>query len=358
MYTAYIHNRQGDVIEVWEDLMNVSSSQKTNQPWDLSFTITKDTPWYTGAVIAPYSPIIIRKQYGNDEVIVMKGVLVGIEKNAEIRRVIVKSTLHLLQREKLESQTIYTNTTIEIVTQSLASLIASKTGYTILLNCDIIEHVTDKEFRFGMSIYDVLKELAGDRYEFDLIRNGGVSYTLAFMQSIGTDRTDGPWSLTYSYDISDLTDANMDYTCTIDYTEVANTIHARRDSTMVTQSDPLSIIEYWPLEDTITPSGDVAQEATKALEERKEIKRNYKVTPRYPEKDYFQLSIGDLVAVHIYENDTQFDYTGVMKVLDKTLTAGDMESYKITIGTDYLIGEDLVDILSSIKRRVSNLELS
>lgn len=356
MYSTYIYNRQGVAIAVLDDLMSVQVSQKINQPWDASFVIAPTTPWYDMSKLIPYSTCKILKKYGGQDVEILTGLLVGVQKNADQVKVVVKSSLHLLQRLKISGNT-YTNTTVNDVVQSLASLISSKTGYTISYTCDIVETITSKDFRFGMSIYDVLKDLAGNRYEFDFVWNGGVSYTLAFMQSIGEDKTTGAGAIDYRYDIADLSDANMDYTCTIDFMELANTIYARSWHDTTTQSDASSIVSYWPLEETITPSGDVVSETTKTLDEKKVLKKNYEVTPKYSEKDYFLLNIGDLVAVYIYENNNLTDYTGVMKVLNKSLTAGDMESYKITIGTDYLIGEDIVDIITWLKRRVQSLEL-
>ena len=169
--------------------------------------------------------------------------IVGVQKNADQIKVVVKSSLHLLQRLKISGNT-YNNTTVSNVVQSTGSVIASKTGYSVSFTCDIVESITNKEFRFGMSVYDVLKELAGNRYEFDLIWNGGDSYTLAFMQSIGEDKTTGSGAIDYRYDIADLSDANMDYTCTIDFMELANTIYARSGNATTTQSDASAIISY------------------------------------------------------------------------------------------------------------------
>lgn len=357
MYTAYIYSRQGDTIAVLEDLMNVQVAQKINQPGDASFVITPATPGYDMSKMIPYATCRILKLYGGQDVEILTGVLVGIQKDSDQIKVIVKSCLHLLQREKI-TWSIYSSTTIQAAIQASASLIASKTWYTVSVSCDVVENIINKEFRFGMNIYDVIKELAGTRYEFDFVWNEGTSYTLSFMQSIGADKTTGPWAVEYRYDISDLSDANMEYQCNIDFTELANTIYARSGSSTTIQSDPASIIAYWPLEETITPSGDVVQEATKALEEKSILKKNYELNPKYSEQDYFRLDIGDIVAVYIYENSILTDYTWVMKVLSKSLTAGDSESYKIVIGTDYLIGEDIIDVITWLKRRVTGLELS
>lgn len=356
MYSAYVYNRQWVTIAVVEDLMNVQVSQKINQPGDASFVVTKATPWYSDVIMSPYVTCRIMKYQDGENVSILTGVIVWVQKTADQYKIVVKSTLHLLQKEKI-SWYNYTSTTINAVMQSLASLIASKTGYSVSLSCDVVETITDKEFRFGMNIYDVLKELAGTRYEFDLIWNGSTSYTLGFMQSIGEDKTTWPGAVEYRYDIADLSDANMEYTCTVDYTELASTIYAKSSTTTTIQSDPALVALYGPLEETITPSGDAVQEASKALQERGVAKKSYEVIPKYSEQDYFRLNIGDVVAVYIYENDSIIDYTGAMKVLNKSLSAGDMESYRITIGIDYLVGEDIIDTITTLKRRVQNLEL-
>ena len=207
--------------------------------------------------------------------------------------------------------------------------------------------------------------MLGSSYDFDLVPNRLLDpvseepfyLTLKAKQVIGTDYSS---EVQFQDDIGDPESKNIATAkATIDFTKLANAFRVVANNTTYFTADTTDIANRGiRLDASIASNGSGTSLATKELQARKVPTVLVEVTPYDVDDQFFTYNVGDLVGVWIYKNDPILDYSGSMKVIEKTLVSGDDERNTIKIAVNAETDDD--DPVTQDKRtreRVKNLEL-
>lgn len=155
-------------------------------------------------------------------------------------------------------------------------------------------------------------------------------YTLIFGEVIGADKTD---QIQFTDDQDDPIGKNISVEATIDFTELSNAVRAKRNNERAEAIDAVDIENRGVrLDKTITPQGNITNNANDSLVSYKNPDIEYDITPLDLGDVFYDLDIGDVVGVFIAKNDPLLDYAGTMKILERKIKIGDDESQTLRIG--------------------------
>lgn len=221
----------------------------------------------------------------------------------------------------------------------------------ITLDCDVVD-TTTKKFEKGISMLDVLEELAKNWYEFRIIDK-----VLIFKQSIGIDRTTGNGMVQYKYDVFSPDERTIDgIKMQIDGKDLTNGALSKVKENSQYIDDDTSIEEFGLLETAFSKSGDENTTAQSYINEHKDTL--FEIDVDVVSKDFFEWDLWDMVKVDIVSwNDLLF-YDGTMKILEKSYTGGDLPSIEIKVWKVVVPNKDIFDQVSTLKRRVQFLEIN
>ena len=248
-----------------------------------------------------------------------------------------KTLNHILERREIQAETsILPTTSIATAITTILSSLDALYPTNITLNISASELIgAQKKYSYGASFWSILKDLAGTTYDWDIVPSrplqqedsSSLTLVLKFGSLIGADLTG---STLFQDDVVDPASKNISVKATMDLTKLANAVKAKNGNNVSVQVDSGDITTRGiRLDSTITPSGDVTQEATKELATRIVPAVKLDITPDDIGDDFYNYSVGDLVKVYVYQNDQLLDYDGDMKITEKRLDAGDAEKNTI-----------------------------
>lgn len=249
MFIAYIYDQSNNVIAQVDEILDFETTKKINDVSTATFALFHTNPYCTRTYLKEYRRIKINMIVGNTEKTMFDGVIRGFEANLNKTRVICESFEHYLERRLLGGDYTFTGQTIDYIIQGLLNNLNSAYASGITLDCGITT-LTTKTYKQGESFLKVLKDLAGNGFEFTIIDK-----VLIFKTTIGIDRTTSDNFVEYRYDINEPDDRSIDnVTMTVDGKELSNGVFGKAGATDTYLTDATSITEFGLLESSFSNS--------------------------------------------------------------------------------------------------------
>jgi len=351
MFIAYIYDKDNNLIAQVDEILDINIQRKLNDVSTASFSLYQTNPYCTRDFLKEYRRIKINLNENNEEKTMFDWVIRGFDADFEKTTIRLESFEHLFDRRLLHQDYNFSNQTVDSILSTILSAINSLYNTNITLDCGITT-TTSKDYKKAESFLKVLKDLAGNWYEFvveDLV--------LKFKETIWTDRTSWENFVEYRFDINEPNDRSIDSVkMTVDWKELANGVIWKSWSNYSEQDDPTSIAEFGLIESSFTTSWDQWTTTQSYLDYHKESLSEFEVTAVVD--DFFEAYLGDLVKIYIFVwNDIMF-YDWAMKIVDKQYIGWDLPTITYKVAKTKIQTKDIIEQVWELQDRLKTLELA
>lgn len=217
MFIVYLYDLSGNVIAQIDEVLDLDITRKINDVSTASFGLFHTNPYCSRSYIKEYRRVKITMVAENTEKTMFDGVIRGLDADLSKTTLRCESFEHYLERRLLGGDYSFTGQTIQNIIQGLLNNLNSAYNSGITLDCSITT-TTTKEYKRGESFLKVLKDLAGNGYEF-IVQDK----VLIFRETIGVDRSVGDGFVQYRYDVNEPDDRSINTVkMTNDGKELAN----------------------------------------------------------------------------------------------------------------------------------------
>lgn len=350
MYIAYIYDKDNNLIAQVEEILDININNKLNDVSRASFGLYHTNPYCTRDYLKEYRRVKINLNKDNEEKTMFDWVIRWFDADLTKTNIKLESFEHLFERKLLHQDYTFTDQSVDTILQTILDAINTRYETNITLDCGITD-LTTKEYKKAETFLKVLKDLAGNWYEFivdDLV--------LKFKDTIWVDRSTGDDFVEYRFDKNEPDDRSIDsVTMSVDGKELANWVIWKSGSNYTEDDDATSIAEFWLLESSFTTSWDDTTTTTSFLDDHKESWSEFQVEAKTD--DFFEAFLGDFVKIYIFIwNDIMF-FDWSMKIVEKTYTWGDLPKITYKIAKTKIRSKDIVEQVSDIQERLKTLEL-
>lgn len=302
-------------------------------------------------IIKENNRITIVKLVNWQEKKIMEGIIRGFDSWLHDTKLLIDSKLGILQDRIIYNNYTYSGP-LNTLLQNILDEINTREDTWVTLSCDITETV-NKEYKKWETVFDILDDLANNKYEYEIIDD-----VLVFASTIGKDRTtdvngfvefqrdrNNPWS-------RNIADARMKS----DKKEIATAGIGKSGNNYTTYEDTDGIDKFWRIERAITTSWDEDTSIEWYVTERAWSIREYTVEPET--QDFFVADIGDQVKVFIDNGNEKMFFDWSMTVVGKTIESWDLEKVKIKLSTSKVKVKDFFDKFNNLQSRVQKIDIS
>lgn len=339
MFIAYISSMSG---ESWQipQIQNIDIKSKRNDITTASFVILRQK--ISKKILTEWNKIEITKIDGNTEKTYFSGIIAGFKADLDSVEVRCFSELYILKRRIFLSKKNYKDVNIEKILSDIQTEVNSVENRRILGFETDFSSVFTAEFNRGKTIFDALKDLAGDAYDFDFMDG-----KIFFKKNIGIDRTQWEKFLLLEYSANNPVGNNIvKATAESDINQLANSIIGGKLNT----SDYESRAKYGLWMDSLSGDEDVNAE----LEERKNPLTEYNIEPA--NLDFFACDVGDIVAVRIDMDNDLLSFDGSLKITEKNFKSWDIDTVTFKMSTGKIRQKNVFETISDLKNEVKNLK--
>lgn len=351
MFIAYIYDLDNNVIAQVEEILDVGIQKKLNDVSTASFSLYQTNTYCTRDYLKEYRRVKINFNESWVEKTMFDWVIRWFDADLDKTEIKLESFEHLFDRRILHQDYNLSSQTVDTILQTILDDINTLYDTNITLDCGITD-TTSKTYKKAESFLKVLKDLAGNWYEFiveDLV--------LKFKDTVWIDRT-GTWDdfVEYRFDVNEPDDRSIDSVkMTNDWKQLANGVIGKSWSNYTEDDDATSIAEFWLVESSFTTSWDDATTTSSYLADHKESQWEFEVTAVVD--DFFEAFLGDLVKIYIYVwNDIMF-YDWSMKIVEKQYTWWDLPKISYKISKTKIKSKDIIEEVSDLQDRIKTLEL-
>lgn len=351
MYIAYIYDLSNNLVAQIDSILDLEILQKINDVSTASFGLYHTNEYCKREFLKEYRRVRINKLFDGVEKNMFDGVIRGFSATLTTTSVKLESFDHLFDRKLLHSDYTYTDQSIDAILVDILGDINTRHETNITLDCGVTD-LTSKEYKKGESFLKVLKDLAGNGYEwvFD-------NLVLKFKTTIGVDRSAGEDFIEYRYDIGEPNDRSINnVTMNVDGKEMANGVIGKTGNDFTELDDPTSIAEFGLIESSFSASWDDATATQSFLDDHKVSLSEYDVDG--VSNDFFEANLWDLVKVYIFVwNDIMY-FDGAMKVIGKMYVAWDIPRIEYKLGKTKVQSKNVLEQIVDMQARVKSLELA
>lgn len=350
MFIAYIYDINNNVIAQIDEVLDFETTRKINDVSTASFGLFHTSPYCSRAYIKEYRRVKINMVLDNTEKTMFDGVIRWFDADLSKTTVRCESFEHYFERRLLGGDYTFTGQTIQYIIQGLLNNLNGAYNSGITLDCTITT-TTTKEYKRGESFLKVLKDLAGNGYEF-IVRDK----VLVFRETIGIDRTAWDNFVEYRYDANEPDDRSINTVkMTSDGKELANGVLGKAWSAYTYDTDAPSITEFGLLEASFSTSWDDTATAQSYLNDHKASLSEFDIEAIT--QDFFEADLGDVVSVYIYVGNDVMFFDWSMKVIEKSYKAGDLARVGYRLGVSTVRAKDIIEQIGELHGRLKSLEL-
>lgn len=341
MYAIYIKDHLWNPITQIFEVSSLDIKLKLN---DISSAVFTIPTWNINCKyenFKEFNRIIISKIEENIEKVMFDWVIRTITSDLNETKITLNCRNFLLKKKILYVDKTYTNQSITDVLQDIITHINSRDTWFITLNCDVVTTVT-KSYKKKKNILDILKDLAWDTYEFNFTDN-----TLVFSNTIWQDKSIWSEIVLFEFDINTpesrtIRKAEIDY----DSNNIANAIIW--EDWDIESSE--SITNFWRIEEWFN-----SWKKADLLNDRKDSIRELNIEPMAD--SFFICNVWDIVKTYILTWSDMMYFNWWLKVIEKSFKYWSLNTINIKLNTWKVKSLNLLETISNLKSRVSNLEL-
>ncbi|PZM85072.1 hypothetical protein DLH72_02220 [Candidatus Gracilibacteria bacterium] len=279
-------------------------------------------------------------QNGNEKRL-FYGLIKGVKSDLQTCEVRCVDFIYLLKKKCIFSNINGVFSAKEILNNIKTQINNRDNNFIKTINCEINDQ-TNRDFKRGKTIFDILRDLASDLYEFKFIDGN-----LFFVDSIGEDRTSGSNIVFFEYNIfspesANISKAEIEY----DLDNIFNYVYGSDEIGFDSESvEIFGVLEKF----------DDKNKKEKLLQENKNSLKEFKIEPII--SDFFFCNVGDTVKVSIDNGTEMLKFDGSLKVVEKSYKSGDLEVVTFKLNSSKFRSKNIFETISELKSDVKNLKL-
>lgn len=345
MFIAYIMNHNDECIAQIEDLVGIEIDHQMSDSSSAVISIFHDNPWATKAILKKMNKILITQIVGEEEKIMFKWIIRGLQIDLSTIKVICNDEIWKLGKRITHNAYEYRNEQLEVVLRRIWNDINAVYPIGLDFECHAPERIPKKSYGKKTTLLSILKDWKEKGYEFRLFDN-----VLVFGKQVGRDRTQGELYKEYFYD-TETPDSNTILSAKMfdDAKDVTNGI---MDENYNSRRQEESIQHYGFLEEGVSLEGKSSAEY---LEETKNGSQIYEVEWRVD--NFYEVEIGDFVRVSIHRNNDLMNFDGVMQVVQKKYSGWDLPRISYKFSTERVIEKDFIGKIKKIEEELHKIKL-
>lgn len=340
MYVVYIYDHLWNILTQLFKFESLKIVEKINNISTVDFEIPNDINCKY-EFFKEYNQVKIFKNKNWKETELFSWIIRSVKSTFDQTSVSL-NCFHLLLRKKIiYTDKNYTDSIKNIIQDIINEINSRDENFIEEFECDVVEEVT-KEYKAKRTFFDILWDLAGDKYEFSFDWK-----KLIFQETIWEDKSFWKNIVLFEYNINSPESRTINWAeFEYDSDHIVNAVHW--EDWQVEDSE--SISEFGRLEEWFT-----SWIASEILEERKNSVKELNIDSII--NDFSICNLWDIVRVYIdtWNDIMQFDWT--LKVIEKTLKIWWVDSVEIKLNVWKITSLWLRDTLSSMNSRIKNLEL-
>lgn len=269
------------------------------------------------------------------------GLIKWVKSDLQICEVRCVDFLYLLKKKCIFSNINWVFSAKEILNNIKTQINNRDNNFIKTVSCEINDQA-NRVFKKWKTIFDILRDLASDLYEFKFIDGN-----LFFVDSIWEDRTSWNNIVFFEYNIfspesANISKAEIEY----DLDNIFNYVYGSDEIWF----DSESVEIFWVLE-----KFDDKNKKEKLLQENKNSLKEFKIEPTI--SDFFFCNVWDTVKVSIDNWTEMLKFDWSLKVVEKSYKSWDLETVNFKLNSSKFRTKNIFETISELKSDVKNLKL-